>query len=64
MARKYIDCREYAGSKCSVALSADSDQELLEAAVYHGVQAHGYKDTPEYRAEIRSAFKTGCPSGC
>ena len=33
MSRKYIDCREFPSEmNCSVALSADSDAELLEAA--------------------------------
>ena len=31
MPRKYIDCREYPSEKnCTVAISADSDDELLE----------------------------------
>jgi hypothetical protein len=34
MSRKYIDCRDYPSDiNCSIALSADSDDELLEAAV-------------------------------
>ena len=38
MARKYIDCREFpSDAKCSVALSADSENELLEAAAQHAV---------------------------
>ena len=45
MARKYVDCREMPSeSNCSVALSADTDQELLEAAVQHAVAVHGFKD--------------------
>jgi predicted small metal-binding protein len=36
MARKYIDCREFPSEmKCTVAISADSDEELVEAAVQH-----------------------------
>ncbi len=36
MTRKYIDCREFPSEMhCSVALSADSESELLEAAVQH-----------------------------
>jgi hypothetical protein len=39
MGRKFIDCREYPSEmNCTVALSADSDEELLEAAVQHAVQ--------------------------
>ena len=64
MARKYIDCREYPSeSKCTVALSADSDDELLEAAVQHAVSVHGHKDTPDFRQQLRQLFKTGTPSG-
>jgi predicted small metal-binding protein len=58
--RKYIDCRDYPGDiKCSVALSADTDEELLEAVVQHGTQVHGYSDTPEFRQKIRKEFKEG-----
>jgi predicted small metal-binding protein len=62
MSRKYIDCREYPGDvKCSLALCADTDEELLEAAVRHAVDVHGYEDTPEFRKEITSLFKEGTP---
>jgi len=62
MNRKYIDCRQYPGDiKCSLALVADSDDELLEAAVQHAVAIHGCEDTPELRRELRSMFKDGTP---
>ena len=62
MSRKYIDCREYPGDiKCSLALCADTDEELLEAAVKHAVDVHGYKDTPDFRKELKSLFKEGTP---
>jgi predicted small metal-binding protein len=57
MARKYIDCREVKDSKCTVAISADRDDELIEAAVQHAVSVHGYKDSPEFRKELRKMFK-------
>jgi predicted small metal-binding protein len=58
MGRKYIDCREHPGDvKCSVAISADSEDELLAAVVQHGVTVHGYPDTPEFRLQIREGFK-------
>jgi predicted small metal-binding protein len=61
MNRKYIDCRDYtqAGKpkKCTVAISADSEAELVEAVVQHGLTVHGYPDTPERRAEIRKSMK-------
>lgn len=60
MGRKFIDCRDYPGeSKCTVALAADSEEELLEAAVQHGIKVHGYQDTPEFREKIRAGFKEG-----
>ncbi|OHE77580.1 MAG: hypothetical protein A3G75_09265 [Verrucomicrobia bacterium RIFCSPLOWO2_12_FULL_64_8] len=62
MSRKYIDCREFPGDiKCSVAIAADTDKELLEAAVQHAVAVHGYKDTRGLRKEIKSCFHKGTP---
>jgi predicted small metal-binding protein len=62
MGRKYIDCRDYPGNvKCSVALSADNDEELLEVVVQHGIKVHGYEDTPEFREKISKEFKEGAP---
>ncbi len=61
--RKYMDCREYPGdTKCSVAISADSNEELLEVAVQHGISVHGHTDTPEFRESIQKAFKEGTPT--
>ncbi len=63
MGRKYIDCRDYKGDvKCSVAISADTDEELLEAVVQHGHKVHGYEDTPEFRNKMKQEFKEGTPS--
>lgn len=62
MTRKYIDCREYPSEKnCTVALAADSDEELIEAAVQHAVAVHGHADSPELRTWLRQAIKTGTP---
>jgi predicted small metal-binding protein len=62
MARKYIDCREFPSDmNCSVAIAADSDQELLEAAVQHAVTVHHHEDTPDLRAQLRQLFKDGTP---
>lgn len=62
MARKYIDCREYPSEKnCTVAMSADSEDELLEAAVQHAVAVHQHQDTPELRNQLKSLFKEGTP---
>ena len=62
MKRKYVDCREFPGDiKCSLALAADTEDELMEAAVQHAVAVHGYQDTPELRQELRSCFRNGTP---
>ena len=62
MPRKYIDCREFpSDSKCTVAIAADSDAELLEAAAHHAVTVHGHKDSPELRSELGKLFKEGTP---
>lgn len=62
MTRRYIDCREYPSeSHCSVALCADSDNELLEAAVQHAVAVHGHQDSPELRGQLKQLFKDGTP---
>ena len=60
MKRYFIDCRDYPSDvKCTVALSADTKEELLEAVVQHGTKFHGYEDTPEFREQIVKGFKEG-----
>jgi predicted small metal-binding protein len=62
MARKYIDCREYPSEmNCTLALSADTEDELLEAAVQHAVSVHGHEDSPAFRQQLRQLFKAGAP---
>jgi len=63
MERKYIDCREHPGdAHCTVALSADSEAELLEAAVQHAVTVHKYQDSPDLRQQLRKMFRSGMPA--
>jgi predicted small metal-binding protein len=58
MARKYIDCREMPSeSNCTVAIAADSEDELMEAAVQHAVAVHGHEDSSELRDGIRQGLK-------
>jgi predicted small metal-binding protein len=58
MERKYIDCREYPSEmNCTVTISADSETELLEAAVQHAVSVHHEEDTPELRDALRKLMK-------
>jgi hypothetical protein len=55
--RKYIDCRDQPSEKnCSLRISG-TEPEVLEAARQHAVSAHGHKDTPELREQLRSALK-------
>jgi hypothetical protein len=60
--RKYVDCRDQpSDSKCTVALMADTDDELIEAAVQHAVAVHKHQDSPELRRMLRSAIREGTP---
>jgi len=63
MSRKYIDCREspQVSKDCTVAISADSEDEVVEAAALHGVEVHGFEDTPDLREQLRMAIKEGSP---
>ena len=62
MPRKFIDCREFPSEmNCTLAICADSEKELLEAAVQHAVAVHKHKDSPEFRAQLKQAFKDGNP---
>jgi predicted small metal-binding protein len=62
MGRKFIDCREMPSERnCTVAIVADTESEVLEAAVQHAVAVHGHQDTPELRNQIRGAIKDGNP---
>ncbi len=62
MTRKYVDCRQFPSeTKCTVAISADSEKELMEIAVQHAVAVHGHKDTPEFRGQLKMAIKEGTP---
>ena len=58
MARKMIDCRDFPSeSKCSIAITADTVEEIIEVAVPHAVSKHGHKDSPELRQQIRAGIK-------
>ena len=60
MPRKHIDCRKYPSEmNCTIALSGDSEKELVDAAVQHAVAVHGHKDTAELRQQIKSMLKDG-----
>jgi hypothetical protein len=57
MARKTMDCREVPSEKgCTLTISGE-EEEVLRAAVMHAVDAHGHRDTPEFREQLRGALK-------
>jgi predicted small metal-binding protein len=56
----HIDCREYPSEmNCTVAISADSERELIDAAVQHGVTVHGHTDSMEFREQLAKVIKQG-----
>lgn len=57
--RKYIDCRTVPSENmCTVEISADTEDEVLDAAVVHAVRSHKHEDTPELRQQIRGAIRS------
>jgi predicted small metal-binding protein len=63
MARKFIDCRNFpSDTKCTVAISADSVDELVNAATQHAIQVHQHQDSPELRQQIRASVREGNPA--
>jgi predicted small metal-binding protein len=55
--RKIADCRKYPSeNNCTVTISG-KEEEVLPLVVYHAVSAHGHKDTPELREQIKSMLK-------
>jgi predicted small metal-binding protein len=59
MGRMYVDCREMpSDSNCTVAISADTKKELVDAATQHAVAVHGHQDSPELREQIGKMIKT------
>jgi predicted small metal-binding protein len=58
MARKMIDCREFPSeTNCTIAITADTEDEIVELATMHAVRHHGHSDSPELREQLRSAIK-------
>jgi predicted small metal-binding protein len=56
---KMARSRNYPSEKnCTVAISADTEKELLDAAVQHAVAVHGHHDSPQLRQELAKMIKT------
>jgi predicted small metal-binding protein len=59
MARVFVDCRDYPSEmNCTVAIFADTREELVDAAVQHAVAVHGHHDSPQLREELAKMIKT------
>ena len=55
--RKSIDCHDHPSEKnCSLKISG-TEEEVLDAAVKHAASAHGHKNSPELREQIKSMLK-------
>lgn len=55
--RKVADCRQFPSEKnCTLTISGRED-EVLDAAVAHAISAHGHKNSPELRQQIRGMLK-------
>ena len=62
MGRKFIDCRAFPSEmNCTIAISADTEAELLEAAVQHAVAVYKHQDSAELREMIKGAIRDGSP---
>jgi hypothetical protein len=62
MKRYFINCRDYPSDvKCTLILSADTKEELLEAVVQYGTKVHGFQNTLELRERIAKNFKEMAP---
>ena len=55
--RKSIDCRNHPSEKkCTLKISG-TEEEVLDAAVQHAVSAHGHKNSPELRDQLKSMLE-------
>jgi predicted small metal-binding protein len=57
MGRQAMDCRLIPSEvPCTLLISADDEDELLDASVVHAVSVHQHEDTPELREMLRGAL--------
>jgi predicted small metal-binding protein len=55
--RKSIDCRNYpSDNNCSLKISG-TEEEVLYAATQHAASAHGHKNSPELREQMKSMLQ-------
>lgn len=56
--RKVADCRKFPSEKNCTLTIAGTEEEVVKAATEHAISAHGHKDTPELRTQIRAMLET------
>jgi len=58
MALMFVVCRDFIDDgDCSVAIGADTHEELIEAAIEHAYATHGEEDSPALRSSIRENIR-------
>ena len=56
--RFIIDCRDHPSAEKTCTLTiAGTEEEVLETAIYHATQKHGFKNTPEFNSQLRQMLK-------
>jgi hypothetical protein len=55
--RKSIDCRDYPSEKNGSLKISGTEEEVLDAAVQHGVSVHDHENSTKLREEIKSMLK-------
>lgn len=54
--RVTMDCRDQKGSNCTLTISG-TEREVMDVAEFHAKSAHGMKDDPGLREQLRSSLK-------
>jgi predicted small metal-binding protein len=54
--RKMLDCRKMPSEKNCTLTIIGEEEEVLRAATMHAVDAHGHRDTPEFREQLRGSL--------
>lgn len=63
MTRYFTDCRDYPSEMgCTIVISADTKEELLDAAAHHAVQVHDHEDDAELRENLAQMVHEGLPT--
>jgi predicted small metal-binding protein len=60
MPSMFVLCRDVINdAECSVAIGAQTHEELIEAAIEHAYATHSEEDTPALRQAIRECTREG-----